>query len=115
MEAKARDAAEKVTIDYEVLPIVVRATDAVAPGAPQIYDGAEQHCACAMRKRSSRRSQRTTSHGSALHNVGAGPHRLFRKFPRFWAKNRETDLEFVSPAGICPALGAICQSGPTLS
>jgi len=36
-EARARDAAELVNIDYEVLPAVVRASDAVKQGAPQIY------------------------------------------------------------------------------
>ena len=36
-EAQARDAAELVNIDYEVLPAVVRASDAVKQGAPQIY------------------------------------------------------------------------------
>ena len=33
-EAQARDAAELVSVDYEVLPAVVRAEDAVRPGAP---------------------------------------------------------------------------------
>ena len=36
-EAQARDAADLVEIDYEELPVVVRATDAVKPGAPQVY------------------------------------------------------------------------------
>lgn len=35
---QARDAAEAVVVDYEVLPAVVRAEDALAPGAPQLYD-----------------------------------------------------------------------------
>ncbi|WP_286505222.1 xanthine dehydrogenase family protein molybdopterin-binding subunit [Variovorax davisae] len=35
---QARDAAEAVAIDYEVLPAVVRADDALAEGAPQLYD-----------------------------------------------------------------------------
>jgi aerobic carbon-monoxide dehydrogenase large subunit len=36
-EAQARDAADLVVIDYEELPVVVRATDAVKDGAPQVY------------------------------------------------------------------------------
>nr|WP_236590033.1 xanthine dehydrogenase family protein molybdopterin-binding subunit [Ramlibacter aurantiacus] len=35
---QARDAAEAVAVDYEVLPAVVRADDALADGAPQLYD-----------------------------------------------------------------------------
>ena len=35
---QARDAAEAVEIAYEVLPAVVRADDALAEGAPQLYD-----------------------------------------------------------------------------
>src|SRR6266851_482189 len=38
-EALARDAAELVSVDYEVLPAVVQAADAVRPGAPVIHDG----------------------------------------------------------------------------
>jgi carbon-monoxide dehydrogenase large subunit len=34
---QARDAAEAVNVDYEVLPAVVRADDAMADGAPQLY------------------------------------------------------------------------------
>jgi aerobic carbon-monoxide dehydrogenase large subunit len=37
---EARDAAERVMIAYEALPAVVRARDAVAPGAPRLYEGA---------------------------------------------------------------------------
>ncbi len=36
-EAQGRDAAELVNIDYEILPAVVRAADAVKPGAAQVY------------------------------------------------------------------------------
>jgi aerobic carbon-monoxide dehydrogenase large subunit len=39
-ETQARDAAELVSIDYEVLPAVARIEDAVRPGAPSVYDGA---------------------------------------------------------------------------
>jgi len=35
---EARDAAEKVEIDYEVLPAVTEAVDAMKPGAPQVHD-----------------------------------------------------------------------------
>src|SRR6185437_2871937 len=36
-EAQARDAVDLVNIEYEELPVVVRATDAVKPGAAQVY------------------------------------------------------------------------------
>ena len=36
--AAAKDAAEKVHVDYEPLPAVIEATAAVAPGAPRLYD-----------------------------------------------------------------------------
>jgi aerobic carbon-monoxide dehydrogenase large subunit len=38
-EALARDAAELVSVDYEILPAVVRAEDAVRPDAPLLHDG----------------------------------------------------------------------------
>lgn len=38
--AQARDAAEMVEVDYETLPAVVRADDALAKGAPQLYEDA---------------------------------------------------------------------------
>jgi len=34
----AKDAAELVEVEYEVLPSVVRATDALKPGAPRVWD-----------------------------------------------------------------------------
>src|SRR5208337_2557777 len=37
-EALARDAAELVSVDYEVLPAVVRAEDAIRPGAPPVHE-----------------------------------------------------------------------------
>ena len=39
-EALARDAAELVSVDYEVLPAVVSAEDAVRPGGPLIHEDA---------------------------------------------------------------------------
>jgi carbon-monoxide dehydrogenase large subunit len=36
---QARDAAERVVVDYAPRPAVVSARDAFAPGAPQLYDG----------------------------------------------------------------------------
>jgi carbon-monoxide dehydrogenase large subunit len=38
--SQAKDAAELVTVDYEVLPAVVNCVDALKPGAPQIHDQA---------------------------------------------------------------------------
>jgi carbon-monoxide dehydrogenase large subunit len=37
---QAKDAAEKVTVDYEVLPAIVHAADAIKPGAPNVWP----HC-----------------------------------------------------------------------
>jgi aerobic carbon-monoxide dehydrogenase large subunit len=48
-EAEARDAAELVLIDYEVLPAVVRAEDALRPGAPLVHDGAANNVSFTMR------------------------------------------------------------------
>ena len=36
--AAARDAAEAIEVDYELLPAVTDAKDALAPGAPQLFD-----------------------------------------------------------------------------
>src|SRR6266550_965535 len=37
---QAKDAAEAIAVDYDVLPAVVHCVDALKPGAPQIHDGA---------------------------------------------------------------------------
>src|SRR3984893_3214373 len=47
-EALARDAAELVSVDYEVLPAVVRAEDSVRPGAPLIHQGAAENTSFTM-------------------------------------------------------------------
>ena len=39
-EAQARDAAEAVAVDYEILPAAVTVEDAVRPGAPAVHDEA---------------------------------------------------------------------------
>jgi carbon-monoxide dehydrogenase large subunit len=36
--AQARDAAEAIDVEYELLPAVTEAKDALAPGAPQLFD-----------------------------------------------------------------------------
>src|SRR4051812_37953205 len=41
--AQAQDAAEALAIDYEELPAVVSAADAMAPGAPQLHPGAPRN------------------------------------------------------------------------
>jgi len=48
-EAQARDAAELVSVDYEVLPAVVRAEDAVRPGAALVHDGGANNTSFTMR------------------------------------------------------------------
>ena len=37
-QAQARDAAERVEIDYDPLPVVTTAAEALAPGAPRLWD-----------------------------------------------------------------------------
>jgi carbon-monoxide dehydrogenase large subunit len=48
-EAQARDAAELVSVDYEILPAVVHAEDAVRPDAPLLHDGAANNTSFTMR------------------------------------------------------------------
>src|SRR5438552_1980473 len=48
-EAQARDAAELIAVDYDVLPAVVHAEDAVRPGAPLVHDGAANNISFTMR------------------------------------------------------------------
>jgi aerobic carbon-monoxide dehydrogenase large subunit len=48
-EAEARDAAESVSVDYEVLQAVVRAEDAARPDAPLVHDGATNNISFTMR------------------------------------------------------------------
>ncbi|MCH7937080.1 MAG: xanthine dehydrogenase family protein molybdopterin-binding subunit, partial [Proteobacteria bacterium] len=40
---QAKDAAERIEVDYEPLPAVVRVEDAAKPGAPQVHDEAENN------------------------------------------------------------------------
>ncbi len=46
--AQARDAAELIEVDYEVLPAVVDAEDAVKPGAPVVWDEAPNNVSFAL-------------------------------------------------------------------
>jgi aerobic carbon-monoxide dehydrogenase large subunit len=48
-EALARYAAELVSVDYEILPAVVRAEDAVRPDAPLLHDGTANNTSFMMR------------------------------------------------------------------
>ena len=48
-EAQARDAAELVSVDYEALPAVVRAEDAMGAGAQLVHDGAANNTSFTMR------------------------------------------------------------------
>ena len=48
-EAQARDSAELVSVDYDVLPAVVNAEDAMRPGAPLVHDGAANNTSFTMR------------------------------------------------------------------
>ncbi|MBM3528163.1 MAG: xanthine dehydrogenase family protein molybdopterin-binding subunit [Alphaproteobacteria bacterium] len=42
--AQAKDAAERVTVEYEVLPPLVAGLDSVAPSAPKLYDHVANVC-----------------------------------------------------------------------
>ena len=73
--AQARDAAEKVKVDYGVLPAVADPAAAQKPGAPQIHDIAPNNTIyqwiSATPKRSRRRSRRpSTSPGSTSSTTG---------------------------------------------
>src|SRR5690606_18209773 len=46
---QARDAAEAVWVDYEPLPHVVGLEDAVTPGAPPVFEGAQHNVAAQLR------------------------------------------------------------------
>ena len=48
-ELLARNAAELVLVDYEVLPTVVRSEDALRPGAHPVHDGAAGNTSFTMR------------------------------------------------------------------
>jgi carbon-monoxide dehydrogenase large subunit len=48
-ETEARDAAELVAVDYEILPAVMRAEDAVRDDAPLVHDGAARNTSFTMR------------------------------------------------------------------
>ena len=48
-EAQARDAAELLVVDYDVLPAVVNAEDAIRPDAPLLHDGAANNTSFTMR------------------------------------------------------------------
>ena len=48
-EAQARDAVELVSVDYDVLPAVVHAEDAIGPEAPRLHEGAANNTSFTMR------------------------------------------------------------------
>ena len=47
-EAQARDAAELVAVEYEVLPAVTHAEEAMRPGAPMLHEGAANNTSFTM-------------------------------------------------------------------
>ncbi len=49
---RARDAADAVEVDYEPLPAVVRADEAIKPGAPQLHEGVPNNIAFRWRLKS---------------------------------------------------------------
>src|SRR5712692_4642735 len=48
-EAQARDSADLVSVDYEMLPALVRAEDATRPGMPPVHEGAANNTSFTMR------------------------------------------------------------------
>ena len=48
-EAQARDAADVIIVDYEVLPAVVGVAEALRPGAPLVHDGAAGNISFTLR------------------------------------------------------------------
>jgi carbon-monoxide dehydrogenase large subunit len=48
-EAEARDAVERIAVDYEILPAVVDAAAAVRPDAPLVHDGAPGNVSFTLR------------------------------------------------------------------
>ena len=57
--AQALDAAEAVEVDYEPLPFVLHSEDAMAPGAPPVWDETTEQCSRrheVRRRRSHRQS-----------------------------------------------------------
>ena len=62
----AQDAAEAVAVEYEDLPAVTTAEQALAPGAPQLHPGAPgnlvlDYVAATRRRRTPRSQRRRTS------------------------------------------------------
>ena len=55
---EAKDAAEAVLLDVEPLPAVGRASEAAAPGAPQLHDGVPGNVAAEFHYGDARRSRR---------------------------------------------------------
>ncbi len=43
--AQARDACEAISVDYDVLPVVIDAAEALKPGAPLVFDEVPNNCA----------------------------------------------------------------------
>ena len=80
---QAKDAAEAISVDYEVLPAVVNCVDALKPGAPQIHDRRRATSATrgrsATRRRSTPRSpRRRTSRRSTSSTTGSSRTRSSR-------------------------------------
>ena len=57
----ARDAAEKIEVDYEPLPAVTDVREAIAPGAPLLWDAARNNIARRRRVRRPRRDRSAPS------------------------------------------------------
>ena len=64
---QARDAAELVEVDYEVLPAVVDGSKATAKGAPQLHEGAPDNTCYVWAIGDKRRLRRGVRQGGARH------------------------------------------------
>jgi aerobic carbon-monoxide dehydrogenase large subunit len=84
-EAQARDAAELVSVDYEVLPAVVHAEAAVRPGAPLVHDGAANNISFTMRM----------GNAEAVDAAFARAHHV----TRLWLRNNRLTAVTMEPRG----------------
>jgi carbon-monoxide dehydrogenase large subunit len=90
--AQARDAAEAIVVDYDPLPAVVHAEDALAPGAPLLHEDAPGNLVCDWRKGDAAAVEAAI--GSAAHVT-----RLTARSPRILAGYMEPRAALAEWAG----------------
>ena len=75
-EAQAHDAADLVSIDYSELPVVVQSVDAVADGAPQIYEEAANNTSFTLRMGDAEATEQAISNAHHVARVSLHNNRL---------------------------------------